>query len=1651
MTTLSNLSVVENTSNGTVVATVSGGTAPYTLTNDAGGAFTLVDNGGTWELRVANTVLIDYEASGLHTMAVEITDDASVATTHTLNVTDVANESVTGTAGADEINGGDGDDTLSGGDGNDLIDGGDGNNSMLGGAGADTITGGAGDDYIDGGSGIDRMIGGDGNDTYVVDLHDDVVVGALGGGVDRLILSDGSITDINNVYEVAVGIEDIAIASAAGVAYIEANGASNTIYGNNSANYIDTNLGVDTVYGGDGDDTYVVHNSATEIHELKDNGAGVFNVVASGTDLVMASDDYTLVDNNIENLTLIGTNGISGTGNANDNVITGNAFGNRLDGGAGTDTLAGGNGNDTYVMHVGDADVISETTTGGSADLVEIAGDFNLGLQAANVEHLTNTDTGVGHQLVGSDGNNRITGNSGDDEIVGGLGKDTMIGGDGNDTYYVDQADDVVTEIDGLTEGVDRVVASVSYDLSLRAAEVEDLELDTAAADVNINATGNDYDNVLMGNQGNNRLDGKLGQDTLLGGDGDDTYVVRDAATVVGEFKDNGFGVFSVASAGTDTVEAHVSYTLSDANLENLVLEGSDDIDGTGNAAANVITGNSGANAIDGGAGADTMDGGSGDDTYTVDNVGDVVTEASSAGGYDVVNSSVSITIGANIDELNLIGAAALNGTGNASANLIVGNAEDNVLDGAAGADTMWGGDGNDTYHVDNAGDVALDVDTDGTTPTAGTDWVLTETQDIDLSDAARFSGIDNVNLGSGTLNLDATGTSGDNEIVGNQGNNRLDAGTGADTLTGGLGNDVYVLDGLDDTVIENADEGEDTIEVNADYSIAAMVGIDNLTLTGSSDIDATGNSGDNKITGNSGANEIDGGAGADRMEGGAGDDTYVVDDNADRVIEDVAGGFDYVSASASFTLGLNVEGLQLTGTDDINGAGNDSDNYIIGNSGANIINGGDGADTMEGGDGDDTFWVNEVGDVVDGGNDTDVVKSGAISLDLGDYTDVENAAISGSGAFNLTGTAGDNELTGGGGANRIDGNGGADTMYGGGGDDTYVVDSADDVAEEAGNGVIAGGNDTVEWTGGVGFTSYTLGDKIENLEMLGAAVSGTGNALANTITGNALDNVIDGGTGRDTMIGGAGDDTYYVDHFQDTITDTAGTADTAISTARSWTMSDGVENGVIADGGLRRDMFGNDLDNEITGGDQANWIKGGLGADTLSGGAGNDTFVVDATDEVDGGDGIDWVYSNDVDVDLSNYTDVENINLTNVSSTVFNAIDATGNALDNRILGNDAANYIDGGDGDDTMQGAKGDDTYVVTSSTDRVLEWKNQGTDTVEATGGAGFTAYTLRSNVENLELGAGMITGKGNGLSNEITGNAADNVLNGAGGLDTMIGGDGNDTYYINRTDEVLTELVGEGTDTVISYVSNYTLGANLENLTLMGLNRNGTGNELANTLTGNNAANLLDGGFNTAGVDTMVGGRGNDTYVVNHSGDVVTELNGGGYDRVQSSVSYTLSDFVEVLELTGSADINGTGNSGANQLLGNAGDNTLNGGAGNDILDGGAGIDTLIGGAGNDVFRLKDSGDSDVIQDFVVADDTVQLSKAAFAALGAVGTIDATAFAIGASAGDANDRIIYNSANGKLFYDADGSGGGAQVEIAQMTGGLALTNADFVIIS
>ena len=327
------------------------------------------------------------------------------------------------------------------------------------------------------------------------------------------------------------------------------------------------------------------------------------------------------------------------------------------------------------------------------------------------------------------------------------------------------------------------------------------------------------------------------------------------------------------------------------------------------------------------------------------------------------------------------------------------------------------------------------------------------------------------------------------------------------------------------------------------------------------------------------------------------------------------------------------------------------------------------------------------------------------------------------------------------------------------------------------------------------------------------------------------------------------------------------------------------------------------------------------------------------------------------------------------------------------------------------------------------------------VTVTDGAGVQA----SDVFAITVGAApdqMITGTAG--NDTLVGASGNDTIDGLGGADSMSGGLGNDLYYVGQSGDAVIENTAAGVDTVRASIS-YTLAANVENLELIGTAAiNGTGNALDNILSGNAANNRLSGG------------AGNDSYIITQSGDTVVENSGAGVDAVHASISYTLGNHVENLMLTGNGNISGTGNSLANWLTGNSGSNILKGGGGADSLSGGAGNDTLTGGSGSDAFYFLEApgaGNADHITDFA-AGERLYLEDLVHSDIGAAGLFapnDARFFAAaGASSGaDATDRVVYDTATGRLYFDADGSGAAAPTLIAILDNVFALSATDIAV--
>lgn len=323
--------------------------------------------------------------------------------------------------------------------------------------------------------------------------------------------------------------------------------------------------------------------------------------------------------------------------------------------------------------------------------------------------------------------------------------------------------------------------------------------------------------------------------------------------------------------------------------------------------------------------------------------------------------------------------------------------------------------------------------------------------------------------------NNNLVGTPDNDSIYGYAGNDILDGKGGIDTLIGGTGNDTYIVDSTTDKITELSGGGTDTVKSSVSYTLGAY--LNNLTLTGSSTINGTGNEYDNTITGNSANNILNGGAGIDTLVGGLGNDTYIVDSTTDTITELSNGGIDTVQSSVSYTLGQGsfLNNLTLTGTSAIDGIGNEYDNSISGNDANNILFGGNGNDKLNGGKGDRLFGAAGNDYLTGSGIDRGGSPPGSLYMDGGDGNDT------------LVGDFGD--------------------LYGGNGDDSLTSDFE-------GNQYGGNGNDTLDGDDG----SVLYGEDGNDILLVayGAAAGGDGDDV---LTGGDF-STISGGNGNDTLTG---------------------------------------------------------------------------------------------------------------------------------------------------------------------------------------------------------------------------------------------------------------------------------------------------------------------------------------------------------------------------------------------------------------------------------------------------------------------------------------------------------------------------------------------------
>jgi len=1303
-------------------------------------------------------------------------------------------------SGNDRVIGGDSQDYIEGGGGDDVLS--SGGNQLY----TETLLGGDGDDILEFGAGSAILDGGAGEDTVALEeLGGDVVfrlrdaggneLNAPGGldeyafytelfevrlpqtaSVEYLIFDpilNTQFVQVRNVENLKMTASDAGgffLAGAATATFIGGanndtmiSGGGNDLFvglGENNTNFPDTyvfdeNMGADLIAGDSfrGGKILFIHHTLAELSfsavandlriEAKGGSVTVANYFAgggNGLDYGFQTSDF----NGRLDLSGLGapgggvtTVGVTVRGAAgDDDLASGSAFNDVVFGGDGDDFLRGGAGADVFDGGAGQ-DFVSyaDTTDGISVDLLfhggysgAARGDVFAGIEGIVGSRGGNVLRGDGedNSLIGANQADILEGRPGDDFLVGLAGNDTIFGDQGADELYGD-------------EGLDTLYGGTGDDY-------------LSGARGNDTMYGGDDDDVAEGGANNDLFLGEAGNDTLAYGGADDPLTAA---------YEDGLDTFD-GGTGSDTVDfsqfgSAVSATLRDVGVAALLTRDTgsangaevlrtivrvsdvENITGTefddrlvGNAFDNVLDGGEGDDVLIAGAGSDTYIGGAGVDTIdysvAVGGFGAVLVDfvgAYALGEYQVFDSYYTFDKIAGVE--NFIGTAGQDA-------FLLDDANNMVMSGAAD-DTVTGGAGNDILNGGAGADYlegGLDVDT---VSYAGSSAVV-----VDLLTGAASGGDatgDVIFLFENIIGSDFN-----DELRGDAGSNQLNGGNGRDVLIGRGGDDFYYVSVGGESVIEAADEGNDTVFSFAPFNLSGQFA-ENVVLLGAADINATGNALDNVLTGNAGANEL---------RGLGGNDTYVIQNASDAIFETVNNGTDTVVSTITFTLDrTNLENLSLAGTAAIDGTGNAGENILIGNTAVNVLRGLGGNDSYVVQNADD-----QVIELANGGLDT---VFASVDFTLG--SNIEDLVLTERGDIDGTGNAGRNTLRGNVGANVLDGGLGADVMIGGRGDDLYHVENAGDRVEELADE----GFDRILTT-----RSYRIaaGLSIEALNAADptslAALNLTGNELNNVIGGNAGNNVLNGGGGIDTVsyANAAAGVLVFVGFINPQNTGGAGT-DTLI----------GFEN-----------ALGSAFDDGIAGTNGANVLDGGAGADDLDGREGNDRFIVDnAGDRVfeSVGAGVDTVLAK-TDYTLFENQEVEVLAAFDTAAT--SALALTGNnAFANTLYGNMGANTLDGGGGADRLYGYGGNDTFRIDNAADLVFEIADDGIDTLIAS-----VNYTLRAGqaIEAIEandaLGTAAFVLTGNEFGQTIRGNLGSNVLRGGGGADVLYAGADNarDTF-------------------------------------------------------------------------------------------------------------------------------------------------------------------------------------------------------------------------------------------------------------------------------
>ncbi|MEQ1950372.1 calcium-binding protein [Mesorhizobium sp. CN2-181] len=1139
--------------------------------------------------------------------------------------------------------------------------------------------------------------------------------------------------------------------------------------------------------------------------------------------------------------------------------------------------------------------------------------------------------------------------------------------------------------------------------------------------------SGSQHDDVIDGADGNDYIYFSEGKDILDGGNGNDTFSTFFTYSG-GSIVDGGAGIDNFLA-----IDAYIP-RFSVKNVENLILEGLptvrlefislfDNVE---------IKGATGLQLVGAGGEFD-------------------FSKIRALGGIDVraeyATSGVRLIGTAHFDRM----------IGTEFADVLQGGDNTDVLDGGGGNDVLIGG----VDYDDLSGGDGVDRASYAGAASGVTASLTNRSQNSGEARGDTYNSIENltgsafsdtlegdnsanhIDGGSGDDTL--SGLVGDDKLFGGDGNDLLNGGIGPDYLSGGTGNDRVSYAGAATGVSASlTDSSLNTGEAKGD----TYNSIENLT----------GSAFNDTLDANASRNHVDGGAGNDTLSGLAGDDTLFGGEGNDTLRGGL--GADYLSGgvgtdTASYKFAAAGVAVSLTdpsiNTGEAKGDtfnsienlfGSNFNDRLTGNSAANAIQGSAGNDTLASLSGDDRL---------DGGIGNDVLEGGigADSLNGGDGVDVVSYACSATGivanlanaSINTGEAAGDayvaiENLRGSAHNDFLNGNNGSNKLFGGNGND-----------------ILVGGNDADYLSGGLGTDTASYADATAGVGAFlvspehnqGIAAGDTYNSIEN-LTGSSFDDILEGNSSSNVLVGGNGNDT----------------------------LSTGFRG--------RDELYGGDGDDTLF------TVNETYDRGVFNGGAGNDTLIVEHANLV--GRTIVEVEKLSVEFEVVATIDIlsqfQQISGSMVDGIVIE-LEGSGGTLDfsksatngvtiltstttsgYTLIGTSKRDYLRGSAFNDVLQGGKGMDSISGGS-----------GNDTVSySLSNAGVT-IDLRLDFQDYSLGdakgdyiRGIENVIGSGFADSLTGNEGDNRLFGGSGNDRLVGRLGND------------HLAGEaGLDTVSYADAVAAVNVNLANSALNTGEAKGDtynsiegveGSAFSDTLDGDAGDNVLAG---LDHMDVLNGGAGNDTLL---GGEAVDRLNGGdgndiliggadgdhldggkgsdtaSFSDAANGVEVSLADpdgdavadlFVSIENLEGSAfnDI----------LIGDAANNAISGLNGSDVIEGGLGADKLSGGTGKDGFVFSTAlgaSNVDTITDFSATDDTIRLANTVFKALKAIGPLAVANFSANATglASDADDRILYETDTGKLFYDADGNGAGVAVQFATLTGLPSITAADFQVV-